>query len=105
MIEKLTNIDNKIQNLKQKKQRIQNQQAILLMREAQKILKEDFTNELVLHILQDAWHTASKTQKTEWATRANSFPISNSKNSKKIKKNSPAAEQIRKAKTSHHEQT
>lgn len=93
MIEKLTNIENKIQQLKQKKEQIQYQQAILLMREAQKILKEDFTNELTLHIIQDVWNSASKTQKTEWTTRGNIFPIGNSKARKKIKINNPTTKQ------------
>ena len=39
MIDKVTFIGNKIQELKQRKERIQTQQSLLLMKETQKILK------------------------------------------------------------------
>lgn len=103
MIDKITTIENKIHQLKQKKDRIQTQQALFLMKETQKILKEDFSLETALNILKDSWTTSSKTQKTEWTTRANSFPISSQKTRKKTETHNPAPEQSRKTEVQPHE--
>ncbi|HBG35160.1 MAG: hypothetical protein A2X70_01975 [Alphaproteobacteria bacterium GWC2_42_16] len=103
MIDKLTTIESKIQQLKQKKERIQNQQALFLMKEAQKILKEEFSLETALNILRDSWAASSKAQRTEWTTRANSFPISAPKTHKKAKKHNPTPEQIGKAEIPVHD--
>ena len=97
MIDKVTSIENKIHELKQKKERIKTQQSLLLMKEAQKILKDEFSLETALTILKDSWATASKTQKTEWTTRAGSFLISASKAHPKTKKDNPTPEQSGKA--------
>jgi hypothetical protein len=105
MIDKLTHIENKINQLKQKKDRIQNQQAIFLIKETQKILKEEFSLETVLNILKDSWTAASKTQKTEWATRGGSFSTSPPKVRKKSKAHNPEPEQSGKAEVPHHEHT
>ncbi len=103
MIDKVTSIENKIHELKQKKERIKTQQSLLLMKEAQKILKDEFSPEMALTILKDSWATASKTQKAEWATRATSFSLSASKALKKTEKHTPAPEQSRKAEIPLHE--
>ena len=103
MIDKVTSIENKIYELKQKKERIQTQQSLLLMKEAQKILKDEFSLEMALSILKDSWTIASKTQKAEWATRADSFFISASKILKKTETHNPAPEQIGKAETPHND--
>ena len=60
MIDKLTSIENKIHELKQRKERIQTQQSLLLMKETQKILKNEFSPEIALIILKDSW--------TSWMT-------------------------------------
>ena len=102
MIDKVTTIENKILELKKKKERIQNQQALFFMKETQKILKEEFSLEAALNILKESWTTASKTQKAEWKTREGSFPISASKTHQKTEKHNPASEQSRKAEVPHH---
>ncbi len=102
MIDKITCIDNKIHQLKQKKERVQTQQALFLMKEAQKILKEEFSPMATLNIIKDSWATASKTQKTEWTTRATSFPTSSPRARKKTETHNSAPEQSGKAETPHH---
>ncbi|MBX9621591.1 MAG: hypothetical protein K2X28_06160 [Alphaproteobacteria bacterium] len=103
MIDKVTSIENKIHELKQKKERIKTQQSLLLMKEAQKILKDEFSLETVLTILKDSWAMASKTQKAEWETRATSFSLSASKAHQKTKKHNPTPEQNGKAEIPPHE--
>jgi hypothetical protein len=66
-------IDEKIQRLKKKKERIQTQQALLFVKEVQRIFKDNFTPDVALTILSDAWGKASETQKGEWRKRAHSF--------------------------------
>ena len=101
MIDKVTSIENKIYELRQKKERIQIQQSLLLMKEAQKILKDEFSLETVLTILKDSWAMASKTQKAEWTTRAGSFLTSPHKTHQKAKKHNPTPEQNGKAEIPH----
>ena len=103
MKDKLTHIETKIHQLKQKKERIQTQQALLLMREAQKILQEEFSPDVALKILKDHWNRASEAQKEEWKKRASSF-LSSSYTTRKATENlNPASPQSGKAETSHHE--
>lgn len=103
MIDKVTSIENKIHELKQKKERIQTQQALLLMKEAQKILKDEFSPEMTLIILKDSWTNASKTQKAEWTTRAELFLPSTSKTLKKTEKYNPTPEQGGKVSVPHND--
>ncbi len=103
MIDKITTIENKIHQLKQKKDRIQNQQAIFLMKEAQKVLKEEFSLETALNILKDSWITSSKTQRSEWTTRATSFSTSSSKTLKKTETHNTTPEHSGKTEIPHHE--
>ncbi|MBX9787044.1 MAG: hypothetical protein K2Y08_06880 [Alphaproteobacteria bacterium] len=103
MIDKVTSIENKIHELKQKKERIQTQQSLFLMKEAQKILKDEFSLEITLNILKDSWSTSSKTQKAEWATRAGSFLAYPQKTHQKAKKHNPTPEQNGKAEMPHHD--
>src|SRR3990167_8398579 len=93
MIDKIATIENKIHQLKQKKDRIQNQQALFLMKETQKILKEEFSFETTLNILRDSWTTASKVQKTEWKKCDRSFPITAPKTHKKTENHNTAPKQ------------
>ena len=51
MMDQITNINAKIDRLRKQKAKTQTQQAIRFMREAQKILGDDFTPELALGIL------------------------------------------------------
>ena len=66
-------IDEKIQALKKKKERIQTQQALFFIKEAQKILKDEFSPQVALLILSETWTQATKTQKEEWRKRGPSF--------------------------------
>lgn len=68
-------LDEKIQQLKKKKERIQTQQATLFMREAQKVFEADFTPSLALLILSETWKEASGVQKTQWKKRGSSFQL------------------------------
>ena len=75
MADKLTYIDQKIKFLKKKKEKIQMQQTLLFIKEAQKILKDDFSPEIILVILAEAWSAAPDLQKQEWKKRISSFPL------------------------------
>lgn len=103
MKDKLTHIDNKIHQLKQKKERIQTQQALFLMREAQKIFQGEFSPDVVLKLLKDHWDGASVAQKEEWKKRAGSFPISRPKTRKETENRNPTPHQNGKAEAPHHE--
>ena len=61
----LARIDEKIQSLKKKKERIQTQQALLFMKEAQKILHEDFSPDMALALLSETWKETNENQKSE----------------------------------------
>lgn len=73
MIDQLTTIDEQINRLKKKKERVQTQQAIVFMREAQKIFQTDFNPDIALSILSEAWGAASEKQQAEWKKRARDF--------------------------------
>lgn len=92
MSDKLTNIDEKIQRLKKRREKLQTQQAIHFMREAQRIFQDGFTPDIALNILSKTWSTASESQKKDWRKlvssdrggRADSFrPTSNQETPKK----------------------
>lgn len=72
----LVRIDKKIQALKKKKEKIQIQQALLFMKETQKIFSENMSQNLALVILTEIWAKASNSQKEEWQKRARSFRVS-----------------------------
>lgn len=73
MIDKLAHLDSKIQLLQKQKDKIRTHQALSFMKEAQKILIEDFTPEIALSVLKDSWAAASKSQKEEWKMMGYSF--------------------------------
>ncbi|MBL8677204.1 MAG: hypothetical protein JNJ47_07295 [Alphaproteobacteria bacterium] len=103
MKDKLTHIETKISQLKQKKERIQTHQALLLMREAQKIFQGEFSSDVALKVLKDHWNGASEAQKEEWKKRAGPFLGSPHKTRKTTENRNPAAQQSRKAEAPHHE--
>ena len=102
MKDKLTHIETKIHQLKQKKERIQTQQALLFMREAQKIFQGEFSLDVALKVLKDHWNGASEAQKEEWKKRAGSFLSSSHKMRKAAENRNPAAQQSGKAEAPHH---
>ena len=71
--DRLLCLDQKIQRLKEKREKLQIHQAILLTKEVQKILKDDFSPEFVLSILNKTWTSASIEQKKEWERHAPPF--------------------------------
>ncbi len=71
-MDKITTIDYKIEKLKQKKAKIQTQEAVLFMKEVEKIFKEGFSPDIALAVLSD-WATATESKKKEWTTRSHSF--------------------------------
>ena len=103
MKDKLTHIETKIHQLKQKKERIQTQQALFLMKEAQKIFQGEFSSDVALKVLKDHWNSASETQKEEWKKRADSFLSSSHKTRKAAENRNPTSQQSRKAEVPHHE--
>lgn len=66
-------IDEKITRLKKKKEKLQTQCAVLLLKEAQDILGEKFSYELTLSVLSNSWEASSDKQKEEWIKSAQKF--------------------------------
>lgn len=69
----ISGIDQKIIQLKKRKEKLQTQKAILYQRESQIILGEQFSYALALSILLSSWKSASENQKEEWTKSADSF--------------------------------
>lgn len=103
MKDRLTHIESKISQLKQKKERIQTQQALLLMKEVQKILQDQFSPDEALKLLKEHWNGASEAQKEEWKKRAGSFLSSPHKTHKAVKNHNSVPQQGGKAEVPHHE--
>jgi hypothetical protein len=94
MIDQLTTIDEKIQRLKKRREKVQTQQAIFFMREVQKIFEDGFSAEMALGILSETWETASEKQQAEWKKRGATFrPSSVQKSSKKSQPPDAASQQ------------
>ena len=94
MMDQLTTIDEQINRLKKKKERVQIQQAIIFMREAQKIFQTEFSPNIALSILSETWGTASEKQQAEWKKRGATFrPSSVQSSSKKPQSPEPTAQQ------------
>ena len=66
MNDQFSKIDQKILQLKQKKEKLQTHQALIFLKESQRILGEKFSTELAAHILFHAWKASSDSQKKEW---------------------------------------
>ncbi len=73
MDDDISKIEDKINLLRQKREKIKTQKALLLLKEAQGILLNDFSYELVLSILKNSWGSASEKQKEEWIKAAKQF--------------------------------
>jgi len=87
---KVLNIDHKIDRLKKQKARIQVQQAVLFMKEAEKIFQDGFAPDIALTVLSD-WTTAPEPKKKEWENRAHSFrPASMQRAQRKTQTRDPA---------------
>jgi hypothetical protein len=66
MKDTISNIDQKIIQLKQKKEKLQTQKALIFFKESQRILGDKFSPELAAHILSHTWKSSSDNQKKEW---------------------------------------
>lgn len=66
MKDTISNIDQKIIQLKQRKGKLQTQQALIFLKESQRILGDKFSPELATHILSNTWKSSSDHQKKEW---------------------------------------
>ncbi|HUX79468.1 MAG TPA: hypothetical protein VMW10_06990 [Alphaproteobacteria bacterium] len=75
MTDKLLTLEKKIQRLKEKRNKLYTQQALLFFKEVEKIFKDGFCPNLVLDILAHTRATASAIQQQEWEKRVPSFRI------------------------------
>jgi len=66
MTDKFTHIDEKIHQLKKKREKVQAQHALSFMKETQKIFKEEFSAPLALTVLTECWGAAPETKKENW---------------------------------------
>lgn len=71
--EKFLSIEQKIQRLRQKREKLHMNQALFFTKEVQRILEDEFSLEMALVILEKTWTTASKSQKVEWGKHVPSF--------------------------------
>lgn len=74
--EKFLSIDQKIQRLRQKRERLQMSQALFFTKEVQRIFGNEFSLEMALVVLKKTWGSASKSQKEEWNKHISSFRTS-----------------------------
>ncbi len=91
MKDDISKIDQRILQLKQKKEKIKTQQALLLFKEAQIIIGEQFSCDLVLNILSSSWDSSSPQQKEEWINSAHSFRTTNQSESSSTRKSKKAS--------------
>jgi hypothetical protein len=66
-------IDEHIIRLRKKKERVKTQKSLLLYKEAQSIIGDKFSYELVLAILSSSWKPSTDKQKEEWIKSAPTF--------------------------------
>lgn len=92
--DKVLFIDQRIEKLKQKRERLKTHQALFFTKEAQKILGACFSPEMALTVLEKTWSTASEGQKKEWQMHTSSFRVSSSRPSQKALPHNPKSEQI-----------
>lgn len=94
MTDRLIHLDEKILQLKRKKEKVHAQQALSFMKETQKIFKEEFSAGLALTVLTDSWGSAPETKKESWKKRSQTFPSSSlQSNGKKDQAIQPTAHQ------------
>ncbi len=73
MEDDISKIDQRIIQLKQKKEKLQTHLSVLLFKESKTILGEKFSTELVLNVLSNSWNNSSSKQKEEWINSAHLF--------------------------------
>lgn len=82
---KLTQIDEKIQQLKKKREKLQIHQSLSFLKEAQRIFKEEFSPEIALVVLDNCWRTSSDKQRKEWQAQIPHFHLSHKSHCQKDK--------------------
>ena len=93
--EKFVSIDQKIQRLRQKREKLHMNQALFFTKEVQRVFGEEFSLEMALVVLEKTWSTASKNQKEEWHKHIPSFRASFiSSHEQKSDSHKPSSEQI-----------
>ena len=83
MNDDISKIDQRITQLKQKKEKMQTHLSVLLFKEAKVILGDKFSSELVLNVLSNSWNNSSSKQKEEWIDSAHLFRRSPTKRKQK----------------------
>jgi hypothetical protein len=86
MTNPISKIDQKILQLRQRKEKLQTQYAVGFMKEAQNILGEKFSPGLALSILSHSWLSSSDHKKKEWEK---SCPQGGEVQSKSFRKSAP----------------
>ena len=80
----LARLDQRIQHLKKRKEKIYTQIALAYLKETEKIFGKEFSLELILEMLDHLWAFSSEIQKEEWKKHGHPFrpspPHSNGKN-------------------------
>lgn len=84
----ISKLDQRIVQIKKRKEKLQTQKALLLVKEAKAILGDNFSVSLVLSILSNSWDTSSEKQKEEWMSSARSFRERSTQQKSKGNKNS-----------------
>ncbi len=74
--EKFLSIDEKMQRLRKKLEKLHLNVSLFFTKEVQRILEDAFSLELALVVLEKTWPTASKSQKEEWRRCVPSFRAS-----------------------------
>ena len=93
---KIHDIDQQIERLKEKKKQLETLQAVTLIKQLQGTLKENFSPELVTHLITEIWTKSTPAQKEDWCKKSRSFrttpkPQSHDRNSEDHPKNHAAA--------------
>lgn len=83
MKDPLSKIDQKIIQLKEKREKLQTQQALTFLKDAQTIFADEFSVELALTILSNSWNSSSDKQKEEWKQTTLTFLRPTQKSRKK----------------------
>ena len=73
MEDDISKIEQRINQLKQKKEKLQTHLSVLLFKEAKTILGDKFSTELVLSVLSNSWNNSSSKEKEVWINSAHLF--------------------------------
>ena len=80
----LTRLDQRIQLLKKRKEKIYTQIALSYLKETEKIFGKEFSLNLILEMLDQLWTFSSEIQKEEWKKHGHPFRPSPPRSNRKI---------------------